>query len=277
MTKTQSPQFSPDQILALLDKHRLPVFQPIKGEFEGVVNEVWFAGEFVVRINKNLDYESDVWTESVAVPALLAAGIKTPQLIAFDSDHDIVDRLVTIYERAPGIPLSKVEHLENPNEVYRQLGEAVRHFHEKVSFVDDPDFRLDPAWRPDYQAARKNLINLFPESDRWLPTDLDFKADNPPVFTHQDLHADNILVNDGKLSAIIDWGDAGWGSKATDMRFVPGKYIQDFLRGYGQIDEKDRTNMIIHLVDQFAYSRKMDRSYGPYGDTTIDDIKNFLS
>jgi thiamine kinase-like enzyme len=73
------------------------------------------------------------------------------------------------------------------------------------------------------------------------------------VFTHNDLHYSNIMVNNGHISAIIDWSDSGWypeywefNSAAVDMTmrkdwnailddaigFKPCEYLMDqLLRG----------------------------------------------
>lgn len=40
--------------------------------------------------------------------------------------------------------------------------------------------------------------------------------DGPPVWLHGDLHPNNVLVDDGRLSAIIDFGDITAGDPATD-------------------------------------------------------------
>ena len=268
--------FTADQVRALLRKHRLPPSQPVQAEFEGVVNEVWFTDEVVVRINKNVEYESDVWTESVAIPALVAHEIFTPRLLIFDSDLDIVPRLVTIYERKPGYSLSRTQHIEDPGMVYRSLGQRVREYHDRVKVVDDPNGKLDPAWTPDFPAARVTLVSIDGSTDAWLPRNLVFGTDNPPTFSHQDLHPDNILVDNDQLSAIIDWGDAGWGSRTTDMRFVPMHFLADFLQGYGTLSDQDRINLLIHQVDQFGYAVKNRRSYGRYGDSDIEGLKSLV-
>lgn len=41
--------------------------------------------------------------------------------------------------------------------------------------------------------------------------------DRPPVWLHGDLHAGNLLANNGRLSAVIDWGCAGVGDPACDI------------------------------------------------------------
>lgn len=39
----------------------------------------------------------------------------------------------------------------------------------------------------------------------------------PTRFVHGDLIPGNVLIGDGRLSAIIDWGGAGWGDPAQDL------------------------------------------------------------
>lgn len=60
-------------------------------------------------------------------------------------------------------------------------------------------------------------IGPFPTEDAFikatmrLPENIDFPdITHPVVFTHGDLAPHNIMVNDGKVAAIIDWETAGW-------------------------------------------------------------------
>jgi aminoglycoside phosphotransferase (APT) family kinase protein len=41
--------------------------------------------------------------------------------------------------------------------------------------------------------------------------------DTPPTWLHGDLHPRNVLMDDGRLSAVIDWGDMCAGDPATDI------------------------------------------------------------
>lgn len=41
--------------------------------------------------------------------------------------------------------------------------------------------------------------------------------DAPPTWLHGDLHPRNVLMQDGKLSGVIDWGDMCVGDPATDL------------------------------------------------------------
>lgn len=44
--------------------------------------------------------------------------------------------------------------------------------------------------------------------------------DTHPTWLHGDLHARNVLVNDGRIAAIIDWGDITSGDRATDLASI---------------------------------------------------------
>ena len=173
-------------------------------------------------------FESDVWTETVAVPALTTQGVFTPRLVVFDSDLDIVPRLVTIYERVPGVSLKRVSDLTNPDAFYFEVGEAIRSFHDRVTQVDDPNNRLDPEWATDYPKALAKFEELVPESKGLLPRDLIYDS-TQKVFTHQDLHPDNIMVHDGKLAAIIFGAMRdGLRRRSTSDTFRFGIWVQLF-------------------------------------------------
>lgn len=46
---------------------------------------------------------------------------------------------------------------------------------------------------------------------------IDAPVDVAPTWLHGDLHAGNILVEDGTISGVIDWGDMAAGDRATDL------------------------------------------------------------
>jgi aminoglycoside phosphotransferase (APT) family kinase protein len=63
-------------------------------------------------------------------------------------------------------------------------------------------------------------------------------VDVPPTWIHGDLHPRNVLVEEGRISAIIDWGDLTSGDAATDlaaiwMLFPDEDARQAALAGYG--------------------------------------------
>jgi aminoglycoside phosphotransferase (APT) family kinase protein len=52
--------------------------------------------------------------------------------------------------------------------------------------------------------------------DLWQAA-LDAPMDAPDTWIHGDLHPRNVLVSDGRISAVIDWGDMASGDRAADL------------------------------------------------------------
>jgi len=93
----------------------------------------------------------------------------------------------------------------------------------------------------------RNLAALEGQVDRGAALRLHEDAlaarvwDGPPVWLHGDLHPANILVSDGKVSGVIDFGDLTSGDPATDLAVawmlgVPG---EDFMAAYGRAGDRD--------------------------------------
>ncbi|MCW3053368.1 MAG: srkA [Chthonomonadales bacterium] len=49
---------------------------------------------------------------------------------------------------------------------------------------------------------------------------LSAQLDTDPTWLHGDLHSRNVLVQDGAISAVIDWGDMTRGDRATDLAAI---------------------------------------------------------
>ncbi len=65
--------------------------------------------------------------------------------------------------------------------------------------------------------------------------------DGPPVWLHGDLHPANILVDCGRISAVIDFGDITSGDPATDLSVAWMLFTAEqratFRRAYGHADD----------------------------------------
>jgi aminoglycoside phosphotransferase (APT) family kinase protein len=68
--------------------------------------------------------------------------------------------------------------------------------------------------------------------------------DGPPVWLHGDLHPANILVDHGRVSGVIDFGDITSGDPAADLSvawmFLPARYHDAFRAASGHAAD-DRT------------------------------------
>jgi aminoglycoside phosphotransferase (APT) family kinase protein len=236
----------------------------VRSPYEGIVNEVWLTDDVALRINKDRSLTCDLWTETVAVDPAVAAGVQTPPLLLFDNSLDPIPEIVTVYQRAPGKPLAFTEELD-AEQFYFELGQQLAMLH-AVPEVADPHRFLDSAWELEFEKIRAKA----PRTPEKLP------PETKTVFCHQDLHPENLLVHEGRFSAVLDWGDAGFGPPATDFRYVPPRYLEHALQGYGQDSPELRLWIAWHVIDQWLYVTENGRTYGKFGDTTWDEIAAIL-
>lgn len=63
----------------------------------------------------------------------------------------------------------------------------------------------------------------------------------PPLWLHGDLHPANLLVHEGRISAVIDFGDLTSGDPATDLAvawmLLPAGHRDAFRHAYGAADD----------------------------------------
>jgi aminoglycoside phosphotransferase (APT) family kinase protein len=65
--------------------------------------------------------------------------------------------------------------------------------------------------------------------------------EGPPVWVHGDLHPANVVVTDGTLAGVVDFGDVFAGDPAVDLAaawvLLPGGAAARFFRAYGRAGE----------------------------------------
>lgn len=60
--------------------------------------------------------------------------------------------------------------------------------------------------------------------------------EGPPVWVHGDLHPANVVVTDGTLSGVVDFGDLFAGDPAAAWVLLPAGLAHRFFTAYGQAD-----------------------------------------
>ena len=210
----------------------------------GIANHIYATKDVVLRIAADhAESVPDARTESVAAPVARAAGVKTPELIAFDDTRELVDKPFSLWERVHGETLGLIE--EKPGampDTWRQAGEELAKLHTRVTECPDPNKYLDmPAREPISGKFLKRIRDTGRISPEEFKRVEEFIAELRPQlpdikemrFLHYDLHAMNIMcTKKGDLLALLDWGDAGWGDPVLDFFIMEMEAIPYVLEGY---------------------------------------------
>ncbi len=120
-----------------------------------------------------------------------------------------------------------LERLDDPVETARTLAEFVRALI-AIDATGGPAPGTHNFWRGVPLAARDEMTRRgISESEGLIDTEAVTRAwehdraapawDGPPTWLHGDLVPDNMLLNDRRLSAVIDWGGLGVGDPATEL------------------------------------------------------------
>jgi aminoglycoside phosphotransferase (APT) family kinase protein len=174
--------------------------------------------------------------------------VRLPRRYATDIDreHSTLARVAPHLPVAIPVPLAKGE----PAEGYPWhwcVDRWLEGEHPSVDDLRDPDrlaldlarlvkalWRIDPAgappvargmslarWDPPVRKALtqlEDLIDTAAAAAAWDSVLATPEWSQPPVWVHGDLIPFNLLVADGRLSAVLDWGGAGLGDPATDLQ-----------------------------------------------------------
>ncbi|WP_309573466.1 aminoglycoside phosphotransferase family protein [Deinococcus sp.] len=234
----------------------------------GIVNRVYrahWSGQVVaLRVPLPGDHE-DTLTESVAVPAAVRAGVRTPELLVFDNDRDVLDAPMTIYAWAQGRSLDAFGWVPGDPRLglaWREAGRELARLHAGVRVVDDPNGWLDTAQGAVPERTLKRVTDtrrLGQQDAQWAVDTVRRLLHDAPlpasVFLHNDLHAGNLMVTDeGAVTALIDWGDAAWGDPVIDLCYAGPLAAPELLRGYleaapGALGNGGTLRLLAYLLD----------------------------
>nr|WP_277605571.1 phosphotransferase [Glycomyces sp. L485] len=187
--------------------------------------------------------EADLRKEAQVIPAVTAAGIRTPEMVAFDEDRTLLDAPFMVLRRAVGIaPQTPERHTGSPwARTYIELGAELAKLHAAglgpevilgvpVESDDDP--------RPGL-ARLVGAGYLGEETAAWVRGWLDRldgrRPSSPaPRLVHGDASPTNLLADPDTLAlnALIDWGDATLTDPAVEFAELPLRAVPYALEGY---------------------------------------------
>jgi aminoglycoside phosphotransferase (APT) family kinase protein len=139
------------------------------------------------------------------------------------------------------------------------------------------------------KAVRQHVEQLGGLIERGVVLDLWERAvsappwPGPPLWIHGDLHPGNLLVSDGRLSAVIDFGDLTAGDPATDlsvlwMLFPPSARPEFLASTRGESDPLDEHTVTrargwaLALGLAYLANSRGDETMSALGRATIDSV-----
>ncbi len=212
----------------------------------GAANHAWLLGdELVLRIPRdNGSLADDLRKEHVVIPIARGAGVRTPEIVAFDEDPAGLDVPYMVLRRVSGADLARVA-LSPAHSVaaYWKVGRQLAALHGATANGavasplipidaggDDPRLLLVPLVRDAALDAETAdwLHGWFGRLAPFVP------AEPPLVLIHGDIAPRNLMVDpaSGEFRAIIDWGDAALAEPAMDFAKLPLAMLAAALEGY---------------------------------------------
>lgn len=250
-----------EQLQAIVERHQLTLDGPVEPmPSNGVVHSLWSLGSgYVLRVPKPEEMcLGDLRAEVVAIPVARAAGVRTPDLIAFDDSCAILDVPYAIVERVHGTDLSQLAPDDDRlSDLYRQLGVQLATLHTAPAPDPHPWFRTPGTWDVDALLGETVAAGMLDtNAQRWFARVLGETTthESPPrtCFLHDDVKPDNMMANQHDELVLIDWGDAGIGDPAHDLAGLRAAAIAQALIGYREIvgltTDPTLEQRIVHLA-----------------------------
>lgn len=153
------------------------------------------------------------------------AGVTVPEPLALYADPALLGRPFFVMRRAPGRtdPRALTAAAPHPGLAASLGGELAR-----LHRIGAPRAGIEVLGAPPADPARTEIARLRALLDgidaaepalEWGLNWLEARAPEPvrPVLCHRDFRTGNYLVEDGRLTALLDWEFAGWSEPAADL------------------------------------------------------------
>jgi len=159
------------------------------------------------------------------------AGVIVPMPCILCDDEQVLGRRFFLMHRVGGIAAGhKLARLTDISGLARELGENLARIHSlkpprgDLKFLGDPPDNPSAAAIAMYRGYLDELDVAHPAIEwglRWLETNAPDPSD--VVLCHRDYRTGNYMVEDGHLSAVLDWEFAGWSDPLEDISWLCAK------------------------------------------------------
>ncbi|ADG73310.1 aminoglycoside phosphotransferase [Cellulomonas flavigena DSM 20109] len=245
-------EITADLVRALLrDQHPDLAGLPLREVDGGWGNQMWRLGdELAVRIQR-MDTEPDHQLKERRWLPLLAPRLPLPVPVPVRDGAPSArsGKLWTVMTWVPGEPLDRAS-ITRGEHAADTLAAFLRALH--VHAPADAPASADRGAHPrDCTAGFEHFLGSL-DTDAIGPAAGDVRAvwddavaapawERPPVWVHGDLHPANVVVADGTLAGVVDFGDLFAGDPAWDLAaawlLLPSRATARFFDAYAQADE----------------------------------------
>lgn len=158
------------------------------------------------------------------------AGVTVPVPCVLCEDTDVLGTPFFLMHCVTGTAAGhKLAKSDVNDDLAAELGRNLARIHAiadspELAFVEKPSQAPAMATIADYRAHLDALPDRHP-SVEWGLSWLAANAPDPvtPVFCHRDYRTGNYMVDDGKLTAVLDWEFAGWNDPMEDIGWLTAK------------------------------------------------------
>lgn len=168
--------------------------------------------------------------EFAILQAAHEAGVSVPVPCVLCEDTDVLGTpfflMHCVAGTAAGHKLAKSDINES---LAAELGQNLARIHAiadspELAFIEKPSLPPALATIADYRSHLDALPDHHP-SVEWGLQWLESNAPEPvtPVFCHRDYRTGNYMVDEGKLTAVLDWEFAGWNDPMEDIGWLTAK------------------------------------------------------
>ncbi|NUU77826.1 phosphotransferase family protein [Paenibacillus xylanilyticus] len=295
MESTYKTRLTSEQLNGIAKQHFNTDFKDYKEMIDGWANHAYFMtlsnGKVVVlkiapsAINKPMRCEQDLMIAEVQALRLVEElkDVPVPRVLAHDSTRSIAPAEYFIMDYMPGTPYNKVKDQYNAAEqerIEQQLGALNRRMNE----IKGEKFGYFSEKKPKYTTWKEAFLNLVDdlltdgqEAGVELPVDYDDlkvlileKSDvlddvKEAVLVHWDLWDGNVFVEQGRITAIIDFERSLWADPLMEHYFSHFNYTPGFVKGYGRAITTDSERKRRSLYDlYFDLVLRIECSYRQY-------------
>jgi aminoglycoside phosphotransferase len=221
-------------------------------------------GRFALKQADRAPYVDWLMREAAVLQALAATDLPAPRCLAFEAQPGLATLLMTAL---PGEPLSACLCCgvtdATRRDLLTQFGRLLAHIH--ATPVPATLCASQPWLARILEEAQRNLARGYAEPGAPPVTELMATRPlaQPDALIHGDYTLDNVLVSEGRICGVIDWGRGDCGDRRYDLTlatrpqteenaFLDAADVEAFYIGYqGERLTEDGRNWFSQLYEYF--------------------------